>query len=68
MLNIKYKKINNIGGFISLPRARIHKKEATKKLNNLPINFVECFCKDWVNEIDFSGEIDFQNFQIDFLE
>ena len=60
MLNIKYKKNNNIDGFISLPRARIHKKEPTKKLNNLPINFVECFCKDWVNEIDFSGDTDFQ--------
>ena len=60
MLNIKYKKINNIDAFISLSHARIHKKESTKKLSDPPINFVECFCKDWVNEIDFSGDIDFQ--------
>ena len=47
-------------GFISLPRARIHKKEPTKKLNNLPGNFAESFYKDWLNEIDFSGNTDFQ--------
>ena len=47
-------------GFISLPRARIHKKEPTKKLNNRPTNFVESFYKDWLNGTDFSGDTDFQ--------
>ena len=60
MLNIKYKKINNVDGFISLPRARIYKKEPTKKLNNLPTNFIESFYKDWLDGTDFSGDTDFQ--------
>ena len=47
-------------GFISLPHARIHKKEPTKKLNNLHRNFAESFYKDWLDEIDFSGNTDFQ--------
>ena len=44
-------------GFISLPRARIHKKEPTNKLNNLPTNFVESSYKDWLDGSDFSGHI-----------
>ena len=32
----------------------IHKKDPTKKLNNLPTNFVESFYKDWLGGIDFS--------------
>ena len=60
LLNIKYKKINNVDGFISLPRARIYEKEPTKKLNNLPTNFIESFYKDWLDGIDFSGDTDFQ--------
>ena len=47
-------------GFISLPRARIHKKEQIKKLNNRPTNFVESFYKDWLDGTDFSGDTDFQ--------
>ena len=47
-------------GFISLLRVGIHKKESTKKLNNLPTNFVESFYKDWLDGIDFSGDTDFQ--------
>ena len=47
-------------GFISLPRARIHTKESTKKLNNLPTNFVESFYKVWLDGIYFSGDTDFQ--------
>ena len=47
-------------GVISLPRARIHKKAETKRLNNLPNNFVETFYKDWLYSIDFSRNIDFQ--------
>ena len=48
-----------MSGFISLPRNRIHKKEETKKLN-LPSNFVESFCKDFLDGIDFSQDNDFQ--------
>ena len=50
-------------GVISLPYARIHKKEETKRLNNRPGNFVETFYKDWMDwldVIDFSRDIDFQ--------
>ena len=47
-------------GVISLPRTRIHKKAETKRLNNLPNNFVETFYKDWLYSIDFSRDIDFQ--------
>ena len=36
------------------------KKEPTKKLNNLPTNFVESFYKDWLDGIDFSEDTDFQ--------
>ena len=45
---------------ISLPRARIHKKEETKRLNNLPNNFVETFYKYWLDGIDFFRDTDFQ--------
>ena len=45
---------------ISLPRNRIHKREETKRLNNLPSNFVESFYKDWLDGIDFSQDTDFQ--------
>ena len=38
----------------------IHKKDPTKKLNNLPTNFVESFYKDWLGGIDFSEDTDFQ--------
>ena len=38
-------------GFISFPRNRIHKKKETKRLNNLPSNFVESFYKDWIDGI-----------------
>ena len=44
--------INNKDGFISLPRTRIHKKEPTKKLNNLLTNFVKFYYKDWLNRTD----------------
>ena len=47
-------------GFISLPHARIHKKEPPKKLNILPTNFFESFCKNWLDGIDFSKDTDFQ--------
>ena len=47
-------------GVISLPCARIHKKEETKRLNNLPNNFFETFHKDWLDSIDFSRDTDFQ--------
>ena len=47
-------------GFIYLPCAKIHKKDPTKKLNNLPTNFVESFYKDWLGGIDFSEDTDFQ--------
>ena len=40
--------------------AKIQKKEPTKKLNNLPPNFVESFYKDWLDGIDFSRDADFQ--------
>ena len=49
-----------MAGFISLPHNRIHKKEETKRLNNLPRNFVESFCKDWLDGKDFLQDIDFQ--------
>ena len=39
---------------LSLPRNRIHKKEETKRLKNLPGSFVETFYKDWLDGIDFS--------------
>ena len=48
-----------MSGFISLPHNRIHKKEETKKLN-LPSNFVESFCKDFLDSIDFSQDNNFQ--------
>ena len=48
-----------MSGFISLPRNRIHKKEETKKLN-LPGNFVESVCKDFLYGIDFSQDNSFQ--------
>ena len=47
-------------GSIYLPCAKIHKKDPTKKLNNLPTNFVESFYKDWLGGIDFSEDTDFQ--------
>ena len=47
-------------GFISLPRARIHKKEEIKRLNNLLSNFAESFSRDWLDGIDFSHDTDFQ--------
>ena len=46
--------------FTALSDARIHKKEETKILNNLPSNFVESFYRDWLNGKDFSQETDFQ--------
>ena len=45
---------------MSLPHASIHKKEDTKRLSNLPNNFVESFYKDWLDGIDFSCNTDFQ--------
>ena len=48
-------------GFISLPHARIHTKEPTKKLNNLPTNFVESFYKVWLDGIYLSGDTDFNS-------
>ena len=49
-----------MAGFISLPRNRIHKKKETKRLNNLPCNFVESFYRDWLDGIDFLQDTDFQ--------
>ena len=49
-----------MAAFISLTGNRIHKKEETKRLNNLSSNFVESFYKDWVDSIDFSQDTDFQ--------
>ena len=46
--------------FISLPCARIHRKEETKRLNNLPSNFIESFHKNWLYVIDFSHDTNFQ--------
>ena len=46
-------------GVISLPRARIRKKEETKRLNNLPNNFIETFYKYWLDGIDFFRDTDF---------
>ena len=45
---------------ISLLHARIRKKEETKRLNNLPSNFVESIYRDWLDGIDFSRDKDFQ--------
>ena len=45
---------------ISLPSASKHKKEETKRLNNLPGNFVQTFYRDWLDGIDFSSDTDFQ--------
>ena len=47
-------------GVMSLQRARIHKKEEPKRLNNLSGNFVEYFYKDWLDDIGFSVDINFQ--------
>lgn len=47
-------------GLISLLHARINKKEETKRLNNLPSNFVESIYRDWLDGIDFSRVKDFQ--------
>ena len=47
-------------GVISVSRARIHKKEETKRLNNLLGNFVQTFHTDWLDGIDFSSDTDFQ--------
>ena len=47
-------------GFISWSHTRIHKKEETKRLNNLPSNFAESFYRDSFDGIDFSHETDFQ--------
>ena len=47
-------------GSTSLPRSRIHKKEETRRLNNLPNNFVETFYKDWLDGTDFSWDTNFQ--------
>ena len=49
-----------MAAFISLTGNRIHKKEETKRLNNLSSNFAESFYKDWVDSIDFSQDTDFQ--------
>ena len=49
-----------MAGFISLPRNRIHKKKETKRLYNLPSNFVESSYKDWLNGIDFSQDTYFE--------
>ena len=46
--------------FLYRMHAKIHKKEPTKKLNNLPANFVESFYKDWLDGIDFSRDAYFQ--------
>ena len=48
-----------MSGFISLPRNRIHKKEETNKLNP-PSNFVQSFYKDFLDDVDFSQDNDFQ--------
>ena len=45
---------------ISLPSASKHKKEETKRLNNLPGNFVQTFYRDCLDGIDFSSDTDFQ--------
>ena len=45
---------------ISLPSASKHKKEETKRINNLPGNFVQTFCRDWLVGIDISSDTDFQ--------
>ena len=47
-------------GVISLPPSRIHKKEETKRLNNLLSNFVESIYTDWLDGTDFSRDTDFQ--------
>ena len=47
-------------GLISLLHARINKKEETKRLSNLPSNFVESIYRDWLDGIDFSCVKDFQ--------
>ena len=47
-------------GFISLPRNRLHKKKETTRLNNLPSNLAESFYKDWLDNIDFLQNTDFQ--------
>ena len=49
-----------MAGFISLLRNRIHKKEETKRLKNLPSNIVESFYKDWLDSIGFLRDTDFQ--------
>ena len=47
-------------GFISLPHNRLHKKKETTRLNNLPSNLAESFYKDWLDNIDFLQNTDFQ--------
>ena len=45
-----------MSGFISLLRNRIH----TTKKSNPPSNFVESFCKDFLDGVDFSQDNGFQ--------
>ena len=62
LLNFDEKKftVKKMQGVTSLPHARIHEKEETKRLNNLPNNFVETFYNNWVDGINFSRDTDFQ--------
>ena len=59
LLNSKYKK-KKYGWFYFFTTCQNSSKEPTKKLNNLPANFVESSYKDWLDGIDFSGDVEFQ--------
>ena len=49
-----------MAAFISLPHARIHRKNKTKNLNNLLSDFEETCYKYWLEVIDFSFDSYFQ--------
>ena len=46
--------------YISLSRAKIHQNKERKKFYNLPSDFEQTFCRDWLDGIDFSLGTDFQ--------
>ena len=52
--------IKNIDAYIFLPDAKIHQNKETKKLYNLPSDFEQIFCSDWLEGIGFSLDNDFQ--------
>ena len=51
---------NLITNIYVYPRARIQQTKETKKLYNLPSDFEQKFSRDWLDEINFSLDTDFQ--------